>query len=51
MSSRYEHIKKILEIYIHRGELVLRMLEKGENDEKIDDILKWRKHHSITLLL
>ena len=43
MSSRYEHIKKILEIYIHRGELVLRMLEKGENDEKIDDILKWRK--------
>ena len=43
MSSRYEHIKKIPEIYIHRGELVLRMLEKGENDEKIDDILKWRK--------
>ena len=43
MSSRYEHIKKILEIYIHRGELVLRMLEKGESEEKIDDILKWRK--------
>ena len=43
MSSRNEHIKKILEVYIHRGELVLRMLEKGESGEKIDDILKWRK--------
>ena len=43
MPSRIEHIKKILEIYIHRGELVLRMLEKGENPDKVDDILKWRK--------
>ena len=43
MPSRIEHIKKILEIYIHRGELVLRMLEKGESPDKVDDILKWRK--------
>ena len=43
MQSRLEYIKKILEIYIHRGEVVLRMLEKGESPEKVDDILKWRK--------
>ena len=36
-------LRRYWEIYIHRGELVLRMLEKGESEEKIDDILKWRK--------